>query len=111
MSVEIKVPSVGESVIEGTVARWLKKDGDAGRGEEPLLELETEKATPEVAAPAAGTLRIAIPEGRTVPIGSVVGRIEEAPAPAAEKRDGVVSPPWTAAPPKAPLPETARVAP
>jgi 2-oxoglutarate dehydrogenase E2 component (dihydrolipoamide succinyltransferase) len=110
MPVEIKVPSVGESVIEGTVARWLKRDGDAVRAEEPLLELETEKATTEVAAPAAGTLRIAIPEGRTVPIGSVVGRIEEAPAPAAEKRDGVVSPPRTAAPPKAPLPETARVA-
>src|SRR5919204_5495145 len=77
MAIEIKVPAVGESVTEGTVSRWLKQDGEAVRADEPLFELETEKATTEVAAPVAGTLRIEVPEGRTVPIGTVVGRIED----------------------------------
>jgi 2-oxoglutarate dehydrogenase E2 component (dihydrolipoamide succinyltransferase) len=80
MGVEIKVPSVGESVTEGTLARWFKKDGDAVRADEPLFELETEKATTEVAAPAAGTLHIMVAEGQTVAIGTVVGRIEEGAA-------------------------------
>jgi 2-oxoglutarate dehydrogenase E2 component (dihydrolipoamide succinyltransferase) len=77
MAMEIKIPSLGESISEGTVARWLKKDGDTVRAEEPVLELETEKATAEIAAPASGVLRISVPEGQTVPVGSVVGRIEE----------------------------------
>jgi 2-oxoglutarate dehydrogenase E2 component (dihydrolipoamide succinyltransferase) len=81
MAVEIKVPSVGESVTEGTISRWLKKDGDAVRADEPLVEVETEKATTEISAPQAGTLRITVPEGQTVAIGAVIGRIEEgAPA-------------------------------
>jgi 2-oxoglutarate dehydrogenase E2 component (dihydrolipoamide succinyltransferase) len=83
MGVEIKVPAVGESVTEGTLARWLKKDGEVVRADEPLLELETEKATTEVAAPAAGTLHITVAEGQTVSIGTVVGRIEEGAAPPA----------------------------
>ncbi|HEY1377852.1 MAG TPA: 2-oxoglutarate dehydrogenase complex dihydrolipoyllysine-residue succinyltransferase [Gemmataceae bacterium] len=85
MPVEIKVPSVGESITEGTLARWLKKDGDAVRADEPVVELETEKATQEVVAPADGRLRIAVPEGTTVQVGAVIGRVEEgagAPAPA-----------------------------
>jgi 2-oxoglutarate dehydrogenase E2 component (dihydrolipoamide succinyltransferase) len=80
MAVDITVPSVGESISEGMLARWLKKDGEAVRADEPVFELETEKATSEVPAPAAGTLRIITPEGQTVPIGSVVGRIEETAA-------------------------------
>jgi 2-oxoglutarate dehydrogenase E2 component (dihydrolipoamide succinyltransferase) len=76
MAVEIKVPSVGESITEGTLSRWLKKDGDAVRADEPVFELETEKATQEVPAPAAGTLKILVPEGQTIAIGTVVGRIE-----------------------------------
>src|SRR5258708_5398001 len=85
MAVDIKVPQVGESISEGTIARWLKKDGEAVRANEPLFELETEKATSEVPAPAAGTLRITVREGQTVPIGGVVGSIEAgAPAPRAE---------------------------
>ncbi|HMC88766.1 MAG TPA: 2-oxo acid dehydrogenase subunit E2, partial [Gemmataceae bacterium] len=80
MATEIKVPAVGESITEGTVARWLKKDGEAVRAEEPLFELETEKATTEIPAPVAGTLHITVPEGRTVPIGAVVGRIDEGAA-------------------------------
>jgi 2-oxoglutarate dehydrogenase E2 component (dihydrolipoamide succinyltransferase) len=77
MAVEIKVPAVGESITEGTLVRWLKNDGASVRADEPLFELETEKATTEIAAPAAGTLHITVPEGQTVGIGSVVGRIEE----------------------------------
>jgi 2-oxoglutarate dehydrogenase E2 component (dihydrolipoamide succinyltransferase) len=76
MSVEIKVPTVGESIAEGTIARWLKANGSAVKANEPIVELETDKATTEVMAPAGGTLAIAVPEGKTVAIGSVIGRIE-----------------------------------
>jgi 2-oxoglutarate dehydrogenase E2 component (dihydrolipoamide succinyltransferase) len=92
VAVEIKVPSVGESITEGVLSRWLKKDGDIVRADEPVFELETEKATSEVAAPASGKLKTTVPEGQTVAIGAVVGQIDEsvtAPAaPAREKGDG-----------------------
>jgi 2-oxoglutarate dehydrogenase E2 component (dihydrolipoamide succinyltransferase) len=78
MAMEIKVPSVGESVTEGTLSRWLKKDGEPVDADEPVFELETEKATQEVPAPASGVLRILVPEGQTIAIGAVVGRIEAA---------------------------------
>jgi 2-oxoglutarate dehydrogenase E2 component (dihydrolipoamide succinyltransferase) len=77
MAIEIKVPSVGESVTEGTLSRWFKKDGEPVRADEPLLELETEKATTEVPAPAAGTLRILVREGQKVTVGAVLGQIDE----------------------------------
>src|SRR5437016_14644828 len=83
MPVEIKVPSVGESITEGVLSRWLKKNGENVRADEPVLELETEKATTEVAAPASGKLVTTVPEGKTVSIGAVVGRIEEGAAPSA----------------------------
>ena len=76
MSIAIKVPSVGESITEGTIARWLKKDGEAVKANEPLFELETDKATNEIPAPASGKLAISVPEGQTVPIGGVIGQIE-----------------------------------
>jgi 2-oxoglutarate dehydrogenase E2 component (dihydrolipoamide succinyltransferase) len=76
MAVDVKVPSVGEAVTEGVVSRWLKPDGAAVRANEPLYELETDKATTEVSSPAAGVLKIAVKEGEKVPVGSVVGRIE-----------------------------------
>src|SRR5262245_49860580 len=76
MAVPIKVPSVGESISEGVLARWLKRDGERVRADEPVFELETEKATGEVPAPAAGVLRIKASEGATVAIGSVVGEID-----------------------------------
>ena len=97
MAINVVVPSVGESISEGTVANWFKKDGDLVRADEPLFELETEKATTEVPAPAAGVLRITVPEGKTVAIGSVIGRIEEdskagkAP-PVVKDGDGAVKP-------------------
>ncbi len=83
MSVEIKVPSVGESITEGVLSRWLKKNGELVRADEPVLELETEKATTEIAAPASGKLVATVAEGKTVSIGAVVGRIDEAEVPSA----------------------------
>src|SRR5262245_44449073 len=77
MAIEIKVPSVGESITEGVVSRWLKKDGEMVRAGEPIVELETEKATTEVPAPASGKLSTSVPEGNTVAIGAILGRIEE----------------------------------
>jgi 2-oxoglutarate dehydrogenase E2 component (dihydrolipoamide succinyltransferase) len=89
MAIDIKVPAVGESITEGTLARWLKKDGDFVKADEPLFELETEKATTEIAALASGRLVIRVREGETVPIGAVVGQIEEkagAPVPAGNNK-------------------------
>ena len=80
MSIPVRIPSVGESISEGRLVRWLKKDGDVVDLDEPLFELETEKATADVPSPAAGTLRIVVAEGQTVEIGSVVANIEEAAA-------------------------------
>jgi 2-oxoglutarate dehydrogenase E2 component (dihydrolipoamide succinyltransferase) len=84
MSIAIKVPSVGESITEGTIARWLKKDGEGVKANEPLFELETDKATNEIPAPASGKLAISVPEGQTVPIGGVIGQIEPGAAPASK---------------------------
>jgi 2-oxoglutarate dehydrogenase E2 component (dihydrolipoamide succinyltransferase) len=96
MPTEIKVPSLGESVNEATVARWLKLPGEAVEMDEPLVELETDKVTLEVPAPAAGTLaEVLAEEGANVPVGAVLGRIAEgaaakeaAPLPARGEREG-----------------------
>jgi 2-oxoglutarate dehydrogenase E2 component (dihydrolipoamide succinyltransferase) len=109
MAVEVKVPAVGESVSEGTLSRWFKQDGEAVRVDEPLFELETEKATTEVAAPAAGTLRIAVAEGETVAVGAVVARVEDGaapprPSPAAPKQEQAAKPDKEV-PPAKPVPQ------
>ncbi len=84
MATDIKVPTLGESVTEATVARWLKKIGDAVAMDDPLVELETDKVTLEVNASAAGTLsEIAVPEGSNVAVGAVLGRIGDGAAKAA----------------------------
>src|SRR5689334_1503481 len=83
-AVPITVPSVGESISEGIVSRWLKPDGSSVQAGEPLLELETDKATNVVPAPGSGVLKIGVAEGETVPIGATVGTIDPAGAPAAE---------------------------
>jgi 2-oxoglutarate dehydrogenase E2 component (dihydrolipoamide succinyltransferase) len=78
MSIEIKVPAMGESVTEATVARWFKKEGDAVTRDEPLLELETDKVTVEVPAPADGAIEsIAAKAGDTVQVGALLGAISE----------------------------------
>ncbi|TQF76561.1 dihydrolipoamide succinyltransferase, partial [Elioraea sp. Yellowstone] len=79
MSVEIKVPALGESVSSATIARWLKRPGEAVAADEPLVELETDKVTVEVPAPAAGVLEaIVARDGAEVEVGAVLGTIAEA---------------------------------
>jgi len=80
MATDVRIPALGESVNEGVIVRWLKDDGAVVRADEPLLELETEKATLEIPAQASGRLRITQPVGARVEVGAVVGRIEEAQA-------------------------------
>jgi len=100
MATEIRVPTLGESVTEATIGKWFKKAGDAIAADEPLVELETDKVTVEVPAPAAGTLgEISAKEGDTVEVGALLGMIEAggaAAAPAAKKEE-----PAPAAAPKA----------
>ncbi len=85
---EIKVPSVGESVYEALLGKWLKKNGETVRKDEPVCEIETDKITMEINAEADGVLTVMVPEGATVKIGAVIGIIAEgsvaaeAPAPA-----------------------------
>ena len=91
MATEIKVPTLGESVTEATVAKWMKQAGEGVAVDEPLVELETDKVTLEVNAQTAGTLaEIMVAEGATVEVGAILGMIAEgavaapaAPAPAA----------------------------
>ena len=81
---EIRVPTLGESVTEATVGKWLKNAGDAVKLDEPLVELETDKVSVEVPAPAAGVLgEIIVPAGMTVAVGTVLGSVKEGAAGAA----------------------------
>jgi 2-oxoglutarate dehydrogenase E2 component (dihydrolipoamide succinyltransferase) len=87
MATEIRVPTLGESVSEATIGRWFKKAGDAVKADEPLCELETDKVTLEVNAPAAGVLaEIIAKDGETVEPGALLGQITEGGA--AAKSDG-----------------------
>jgi 2-oxoglutarate dehydrogenase E2 component (dihydrolipoamide succinyltransferase) len=80
MPVDVRIPQLGESVSEAVIVRWLRQDGDLVHADEPLLELETEKAAMEVVAEAAGRLHIGEAAGARVHAGAVVGRIAEAAA-------------------------------
>jgi 2-oxoglutarate dehydrogenase E2 component (dihydrolipoamide succinyltransferase) len=78
MGIEIRVPTLGESISEATVGKWFKQRGDTVKADEPLVELETEKVTLEVNAPAAGTLSEILAEpGATVAIGALLGSLSE----------------------------------
>jgi 2-oxoglutarate dehydrogenase E2 component (dihydrolipoamide succinyltransferase) len=105
---EIRVPTLGESVTEATIGKWFKKPGDAVAVDEPLVELETDKVTIEVPAPAAGVLSdIAAKDGDTVAVGAVLGQIKEgAGAPPAK-----AAPQAAAAPAAAPKPAPAAAPP
>ena len=95
MAVEIKVPTLGESVTEATVAKWLVKTGDRVAVDQPLCELETDKVTVEVNASVAGTIaELAVEEGASVQVGGVLCHIEAGAAGAA----GAVAPKPAAAP-------------
>ncbi|MGA9540331.1 MAG: biotin/lipoyl-containing protein, partial [Methyloceanibacter sp.] len=76
MTTEIRVPTLGESVVEATVGQWFKQAGEAVAADEPLVELETDKVTVEVPAPAGGVLsEIVVKEGETVEVGALLGAI------------------------------------
>src|SRR5690606_22784852 len=105
MAIEIRVPSRGESVTEATVGQWFKKPGDAVKTDEPLCELETDKVTVEVPAPAAGVLdNIEVQQGETVAVGALLGTIKEGAA--AEKPAAPA--PAKAEPARAPKPAPAK---
>ncbi|GAC1330393.1 MAG: 2-oxoglutarate dehydrogenase complex dihydrolipoyllysine-residue succinyltransferase [Beijerinckiaceae bacterium] len=119
MATDIRVPTLGESVSEATIGRWFKKAGDSVKADEPLVELETDKVTLEVNAPAAGVLaEIAVKDGETVAPGALLGQITEgagakgAPAKSEAKSEAkpVATPPG-AAPKQAPAASRAAAAP
>ena len=100
MTVEIKVPAMGESVTEATISKWFKKEGDPVKRDEPLLELETDKVTVEVPSPADGAIEsISAQAGATVTVGALLGAIAEGKAGSA--------PAAKAAPAKAEAPKAA----
>jgi len=100
MATEIRVPTLGESVSEATVGTWFKKVGDVIKADEPLVELETDKVTIEVPAPASGTLsEIVVQAGETVGLGALLGQIAAG--------NGAAAGPAQAAAPAAPAPAVA----
>ncbi|MEW5423766.1 2-oxoglutarate dehydrogenase complex dihydrolipoyllysine-residue succinyltransferase [Amorphus sp. 3PC139-8] len=101
MATEIRVPSLGESVTEATIAQWYKNEGDTVAQDEPLVELETDKVTVEVPAPAAGTLgSISAKSGDTVEVGALLGEISEGGGAAKSEAPAKASAPAEAAPEK-----------
>jgi 2-oxoglutarate dehydrogenase E2 component (dihydrolipoamide succinyltransferase) len=108
MTIEIKVPAMGESVTEATISKWFKKEGDAVKRDEPLLELETDKVTVEVPSPADGSIEsIAAQAGATVTVGALLGAIAEGKAGAAPAKAAAPK----AEAPKAEAPKPAPAAP
>src|SRR5882672_5293155 len=93
MAQQVKVPTVGESITEVTIANWLKKDGDLVKLDEVIAELESDKATFELPAPQAGVLKILKQKGEVVPIGAIICEVNDAAQPAT-----------TSAAPKTPAP-------
>jgi 2-oxoglutarate dehydrogenase E2 component (dihydrolipoamide succinyltransferase) len=108
---DIVMPQMGESIVEGTLTRWLKKIGDKVERDEPLFEISTDKVDTEIPSPEPGTLtEMLVQEGATVAVGSIVGRIGDGaatPAPAAPKQESAPAQetPKSAAVPAAPPPQ------
>jgi 2-oxoglutarate dehydrogenase E2 component (dihydrolipoamide succinyltransferase) len=94
MATEIRVPALGESVTEATVGRWFKKAGEPVKADEPIVELETDKVTLEVNAPASGVLaEIVAKDGETVSVGGLLGQIGDAASAAHPKAESKPVPP------------------
>jgi pyruvate dehydrogenase E2 component (dihydrolipoamide acetyltransferase) len=104
---DVVMPQMGESIVEGTLTKWLKKPGDRIERDEPLFEISTDKVDTEIPSPVAGTLsEVLVEEGKTVGINTVVARIDEAGGaakPAAAPAAPAAPPP---AKPPAPPPAT-----
>ena len=111
MLIEIKVPSVGESVTEALLAQWFRNDGDTVKKDEPLFVIETDKVTLEVVAEADGVLSIKVAEGETVAIGAIVGTLDTetgekaTETPAVSEVEKAAPAPTEPAEPKEPPPE------
>ena len=114
---DVVMPQMGESIVEGTLTKWLKKPGERVERDEPLFEISTDKVDTEIPSPAAGTLsEVLVEEGKTVGINTVVGRIDEAggavaAAPAEEAKPEPVAAEPAPAPAPAEAPAPAAVAP
>jgi len=110
--IDVVMPQMGESIVEGTLTKWLKKAGDRVERDEPLFEISTDKVDTEIPSPAAGTLQeIVVEEGKTVGINTVVGRIADgagpsapAPAAAAQPVNSQASAPVAPSAPQSPQP-------
>ena len=100
MATDIVMPQMGESIVEGTITKWLKKPGDKIQRDEPLFEISTDKVDAEIPAPASGVLQeIKVTEGTTVQVNTVVGTIAaDGEAPAARRRKGVSETAWVHGP-------------
>jgi len=99
MAFEVRIPSLGESITEAVIARWLKQDGESVSADDALVELETDKANMELPAGAAGVVRIVQQQGATVGVGDVVARIEEGAGRPASRGNGATQPaPMSASP-------------
>ena len=115
MSVEIKVPTLGESVASATVARWMKKPGEPVAADEPVVELETDKVTVEVPSPAAGVIEsVVAAEGTEVSVGAVLGTVSAGASATARSADApkpepVASPGTLAGAARPPLPAAAKL--
>ncbi|MEM6455328.1 MAG: biotin/lipoyl-containing protein, partial [Acidobacteriota bacterium] len=114
MPTEVLMPQMGESIAEGTISRWLVKEGDRVERDQPLLEIATDKVDAEIPSPASGVLQQIIrQEGETVPVNEVVGLIGDAadqPA-AAAAQPAAAAPPQMAPPQPAALPPQSQMAP
>ena len=97
MSIEVMMPQMGESVVEGTVTKWLVKEGDRVQEDQPLCEISTDKVDTEIPSPGAGVIaKLIAAEGETLPVGAMLAVIEAsgaaagaaAAAPAAARRPG-----------------------
>jgi 2-oxoglutarate dehydrogenase E2 component (dihydrolipoamide succinyltransferase) len=113
--IDVVMPQMGESIVEGTLTKWLKKPGERVERDEPIFEISTDKVDTEIPSPAAGTLsEILVEEGKTVGINTIVARIDEAGTGAKPKAEEPAAPPppqveapKTPAPPQAEAPKAA----
>src|SRR5450432_4800795 len=107
--IDVVMPQMGESIVEGTLTKWLKKPGDKVERDEPLFEISTDKVDTEIPAPSAGTMgEILVAEGATVQVNTIVGRIDETGGAVAAAAPAAAAPPPAAvAPPPPPPPPPA----
>src|SRR5450755_110386 len=108
---DVVMPQMGESIVEGTLTKWLKKAGEHVERDEPLFEISTDKVDTEIPAPVAGVLKeVLVEEGKTVAISTVVGRIEEGAGNGASAPAQAAAPAAPAAPTKPASPAPAQAA-